>query len=180
MKKFVNKKNALSEVLFDLADKMDEFVQRSMSMKKYWYWEYYKSIEQDIEDRELRRRIYQQIYHLERFKYFEKNGFSFKAIEKLRKLREQDEVVEVRWDKKWRIVIFDIPENKRKVRDLFRNSLKQMGFKLLQGSIWVNPFVDLKEVQDIIKEYRIEKYVVFIAADKISNDLLFKQKFDLL
>lgn len=180
MKKIINQKSGIGEVLISLAGKMSELTQRSLSQKKFWYWEYYQAIERDIKDAKVRRKIYQQIYHMERFGYFEKNGFSDKALEKLRKLKEKNEVVRVKWDKKWRIVIFDIPEKRRSARDLFRESLKQLGFKLLQGSIWVNPFGDLNEVHALIKEQNIERYVVFIAADKISNDLLYKQKFDLL
>jgi len=41
------------------------------------------------------------------------------------------------WDKKWRIVIYDIPEDKRGVRDLFRRRLKEWGFKLWQKSTWI-------------------------------------------
>lgn len=44
------------------------------------------------------------------------------------------------WDKKWRIVIFDIPHRNRFVREVLRGSLKQLGFRLLQKSVWVHPF----------------------------------------
>src|SRR3989344_9532575 len=33
-----------------------------------------------------------------------------------------------RWDKRWRVVIFDIPENRRGSRDLFRKTLRAAGF----------------------------------------------------
>ena len=40
----------------------------------------------------------------------------------------------------WRIVIFDIPETQRKVRNFLRQKLKQLGFKLWQNSIWISPY----------------------------------------
>ena len=46
----------------------------------------------------------------------------------------------VRWDKKWRIVIFDIPEKYKRIRDLFRMNLKLMGFYNLQESVLVHPY----------------------------------------
>jgi len=156
-----------------------ELFQRSISIKKNWYWEYYESIKNDIENKEERRKIYQQIYHLERFSYFNKKGFSSKGIEMLLKLKNRKEIKEKKWDKRWRIVIFDIPENKKKIRDSFRIKLKGLGFKKLQDSIWINAYGELNDVQNVVKRYGIAKNVVLIASDKISNDLYFMKKFNL-
>ena len=41
------------------------------------------------------------------------------------------------WDGKWRIVVFDIPEDKRKLRNIIRYHLKKIGFLQIQGSVWV-------------------------------------------
>ncbi len=43
------------------------------------------------------------------------------------------------WDGKWRMVFFDIPEDKRQYRDYLRNTLKLIGFKKVQGSVWIYP-----------------------------------------
>ena len=64
-----------------------------------------------------------------------------------------------RKDGKWIMVIFDIPERKRKMRDLFREALQVLGFKFFQKSIWVCPHDVLKEIQGIIQKYTLEKYV---------------------
>jgi len=45
-----------------------------------------------------------------------------------------------RWDKKWRIVIFDVRETRRFCRDSIRASLKNLGFKYLQDSVWLYPY----------------------------------------
>jgi len=41
-----------------------------------------------------------------------------------------------KWDGKWRVIIFDIPANKKKVRDFLRNRLKILGFKQLQKKVF--------------------------------------------
>lgn len=46
--------------------------------------------------------------------------------------------IEESWDGKYRIVIWDIPENKRRIRDLLRRRLKEWGFKNWQRSVWVS------------------------------------------
>ena len=52
------------------------------------------------------------------------------------------------WDKKWRIIIFDIPEKyKRRARDALREKLQKMKFYPLQKSVWVCPYSCEKEIQ---------------------------------
>lgn len=46
----------------------------------------------------------------------------------------------VRWDGKWRILMFDIREKRRKVRFQLRQLLRGAGFVRLQDSVWVCPY----------------------------------------
>ena len=71
-------------------------------------------------------------------------------------------------DKKWQMVLFDIPEEKRKDRDMFRKNLQYLGYKKLQKSIWVCPYDVLEETKDLIKRYKIKPYVELLLVKKIS------------
>lgn len=72
-----------------------------------------------------------------------------------------------RWDKKFRLVIFDVPVEKSKNRTAFTRKLKEMGFKLVQKSIWVCPYPCEDEV-DFLKEiYEVRPYVRVVTAEKI-------------
>jgi len=177
-----NQNKKIKDTLISLAENYYEFAKRSKSVKQFWYWEYYQSIEKDIQDAKLKRKIYQQIYHLERFGYFNEQGFTTKALAKIKKWHNKDKEFKAlpKWDKRWRIVIFDIPEIRKTARDQLRFFLKELGFKMLQNSNWICPYGDFDEIQNFIKEEKIEKYVILIVSDKISNELLFKKKFDLL
>ncbi|QQG43099.1 MAG: hypothetical protein HYW45_02750 [Candidatus Daviesbacteria bacterium] len=73
------------------------------------------------------------------------------------------------WDGKWRIVIFDIPEQKRLVRDLFRRNLKKWGFKHLQKSVLVSKQDIFSKLTAYVKELGIERWVVVIESDRLSN-----------
>lgn len=44
------------------------------------------------------------------------------------------------WDGKWRIVFFDVPEQKRPLRDYLRGVLKRFGFYEFQRSMWIYPY----------------------------------------
>ena len=55
-------------------------------------------------------------------------------------MREYHIPPQVRWDGKWRILMFDIHERRRRVRTQLRHLLKGAGFVCLQDSVWVYPF----------------------------------------
>jgi len=74
----------------------------------------------------------------------------------------------LRKDGKWHMVLFDIPESKRRNRDLFRRALQYLGYKKLQKSIWVCPYDVLKETKELIKRYNIEFCVELLLVNKIS------------
>jgi len=74
------------------------------------------------------------------------------------------------WDKKWRVVLFDIPEDEREARDAFRGHVDYMGFFCLQKSVWVYPFDCRNEIDFIVELLDIKKYVRFIIADHIDNE----------
>lgn len=86
-----------------------------------------------------------------------------------------------RWDKKWRIVIFDIPEKKlgKQQRNLVRAKLQTIGFYQLQKSVWVYPFPCQKEVQLICETYEVNPFVNIITAEEIYNDDFLKKHFKL-
>jgi len=84
-----------------------------------------------------------------------------------------------KWDGKWRIVIFDIKEFRKRDRDKLRRILKGAGFYHLQDSAWVYPY-DFEDKLILIKSYmKIGKDVLYIIADKIENDKYLREYFQL-
>lgn len=57
-----------------------------------------------------------------------------------------------KWDGKWRLVIFDIAEKKRKFRETLRNQLKKLGFGMWQKSVYVTPNPVMGEVNEFLKD----------------------------
>lgn len=55
------------------------------------------------------------------------------------------------WDGKWRVVFFDIAEISKRTRNRLRSKLKELGFGMLQKSVWLTPHdigLDLYEFID--------------------------------
>ena len=84
-----------------------------------------------------------------------------------------------RWDGKWRILIFDIPERRRKAREQTRRTLSTLGFKRLQDSVWVYPY-DCEDLITLFKvEFRLGKDLLYLIADKVEFDDSLKKHFGL-
>ena len=84
-----------------------------------------------------------------------------------------------RWDGKWRIVVFDIPEHHKNLRENFRGKLMELGFKKIQNSVWITP-LDVQGVIKLLTEtYGLDKYVHFVLADQISGEKELIEKFDI-
>lgn len=74
-----------------------------------------------------------------------------------------------KWDKKWRIVLFDIPEKDRVFRDILREHLRELEFFKLQHSVFVSPFPFEKPILELISLYSAEAYVRVVTATYIDN-----------
>lgn len=84
-----------------------------------------------------------------------------------------------KWDGKWRMVIFDIPEKKRKARGALRDKLKELGFKELQKSVFIYPYECEDEINFIVEVFEIRPYVRFLKVDSFTNEEQYKLKFKL-
>lgn len=85
-----------------------------------------------------------------------------------------------RWDGKWRIVAFDIPESNKKARDALARTLKNMGFRKFQKSLFVHPFECKNEVDFVIEYFQLRPFVRLITASNIDNELHLRKDFNLL
>jgi len=85
-----------------------------------------------------------------------------------------------KWDKKWRIVIFDISQLKKQYREAFRGKLKQLGFYPLQKSVWIYPF-DCRDEIELLRDFfgLSQKEVRLIVAENIGPDNFLKKHFKL-
>lgn len=84
-----------------------------------------------------------------------------------------------KWDKKYRVVIFDISEQRKKIRDQLRGILKSFGFILLQDSVWVYPY-ECQEIIDLLKQYlELKEDVIYMTVESIENDKWLKEEFKL-
>jgi len=70
-----------------------------------------------------------------------------------------------KWDGYWRTLTYTIPEDKRSIRDEFRQELVWSGFGMLLNGCWISPNNLENEVKILIEKYQIEPYVHFFVAE---------------
>lgn len=75
-----------------------------------------------------------------------------------------------RWDKKWRIVIFDIPVKFNKAREALRNKLKNFNFYQLQKSVWIYPYPCEDEILFLAKIFQIEPFIEIFTTEELLRE----------
>lgn len=81
------------------------------------------------------------------------------------------------WDKKWRIVIFDIPNKFTRARNALRIKLQELGFYQLQKSVWVYPYDCEDEILFIANFFKVERFVEILTVEKLLHGNKVKQIF---
>ena len=84
-----------------------------------------------------------------------------------------------KWDGRWRMIVFDVPERRRKVRNRLRAVMREVGFVRLQDSVWMYPY-DCEDFVALLKaELKIGKDVLYAIADTIEHDKSLRRQFNL-
>ncbi len=84
-----------------------------------------------------------------------------------------------KWDKKWRVVIFDIPEKRKQLRGEVRTILTGIGFVRLQDSVWIYPY-NCEEFVVLLKaELGLGRDVLYLIVDRVEDDRALRIHFKL-
>lgn len=72
-------------------------------------------------------------------------------------------------DGKWRLVIFDVPEKRKRDRDAFRRKLLELGFVRLQDSVFASPYPCKDEIDFLANYLNISDFVTLATIEKIER-----------
>jgi hypothetical protein len=148
-----------------------------LTRQKEWERYYPSSIERTI------RRLYRKGY----VTIAQENGMPVVKISK----KGQTEVLRYdlkkmsipssqEWDGKWRIVLFDIPEGERRIRNIVRGKLQSMGFYQYQKSVFLYPYPCTKEIEYIREILMVPHDLKLILAEDIENASDLRRHFNLV
>lgn len=174
-------KNTLTEkFLLFLADWFD--------FNSRWSWKTFMAMPDDprlrhhrrwmkkyIENRRKKQKLYRAFRALERREFFQEKilgntrGYILSPKGQLKILRLKIKQLDKRklQNNFWLMVLFDIPERLKKMRDIFRKILHELGFEQLQKSVWITPYNVLKELKELIRNCHLEKFVKYLFVKEI-------------
>jgi DNA-binding transcriptional regulator PaaX len=84
-----------------------------------------------------------------------------------------------KWDGKWRLFMFDIPESIKTSRVSLSRKVLEMGMKSFQKSVFISPYPCEDELRKAVRFLRVEKYIRLVIASEISDEDRFKKMFGL-
>ncbi|HEX9721968.1 MAG TPA: CRISPR-associated endonuclease Cas2 [Candidatus Paceibacterota bacterium] len=136
------------------------------SLKEAVYPELWK-MRKEYERKRRRKDFSQFVYYLKKKGYIRIKNLeqtegvvlTEKGLERLTETRKLFVERKKRKDGRWQMIIFDIPEEKRKLRRMLREYLSFLGYEMLQQSVWVCPYDVEKETEEFLREYSIDPYV---------------------
>jgi len=94
-------------------------------------------------------------------------------------MKTRDLLGSEKWDLKWRVAAFDIPEKFAVLRNRVRFILKRAGFIQLQHSVWVFPHECEELIQLIKHESKLTPYILYGVLERIENEERLKKLFKL-
>ena len=84
-----------------------------------------------------------------------------------------------KWDHKWRVVIFDVPNEKSKLRAELTRGMRMYGFFLLQKSVWIYPYPCDEFVKTLQVHLELNDHVVYMIAETFGGDKNIRKHFKL-
>jgi DNA-binding transcriptional regulator PaaX len=84
-----------------------------------------------------------------------------------------------RWDGRWRLVCFDVPDTERTARRVLRQKLCEFGFLQVQKSVYIYPY-ECNDIVSILQDYfRLRPYLFYATTDHVLNDGRFRRHWSL-
>ena len=86
-----------------------------------------------------------------------------------------------RWDGKWRLVIFDVPEKYKKAREALRRKLKELDLIRFQDSVWITPYPCDDEIRFLREIFTIPFNVDIVETNDLKHhEIKLKKYFNIV
>ncbi|MCX6765637.1 MAG: CRISPR-associated endonuclease Cas2 [Candidatus Moranbacteria bacterium] len=120
--------------------------------------------------------IRQSIRRLQKQGFVEKRGNKY-VLTKMGKILakyvlNRKKTLDKKWDNKFRVVIFDIPEDKRKIRNWLRQELYLLNYRKLQESVFISKHSLTEDLIKEIKRRKIGNYVNYLLVEKVYKNII--------
>lgn len=141
---------------------------------------FYSHLDEREKAREIRRIVY---YMKDRGYLAGEYEFGLQITDKAKDILKKREIELLTitpqkvWDKKWRIICYDIPVSHSAARRALQEKLRSYGYFHLQGSVLITPFPCLDDIKTITAAYDVADYVTYFEAINLMNEKVMIRRF---
>ena len=82
----------------------------------------------------------------------------------------EESLVSTSWDGYWRIILLDIPEERKNEREALRYLLKKAGFACLKNSVWISMYPFEHLFTNIKNDLGLTTELIIMVTDKIDKE----------
>ncbi len=83
----------------------------------------------------------------------------------------------IRWDGKWRLVMYDIPVKRGRKDKIISNTLKRLGFLKIQNSVYISPYSCFDEIEFMREYYFLGMNIKYFIVTKIEDQEAYRTYF---
>jgi len=128
-----------------------------------------------LDKRERQRELKRIVYYMKEQNYLSGDylhGLQITDKARQRLLRRDGLKIQPQeiWDKKWRIIIYDIPEKHKNSRNQLTHFMRTSGFYQLQKSAWITPFPCRDVIEALTARLHIDQYVTYFESTHLDNE----------
>lgn len=143
---------------------------------------YFRNMDERKRERELRKALrYMRAKGLAQGSY--EHGLKLTKKGRLRAEKAELDNLQIKpskiWDKKWRLVFFDIPEEYKSGRDALTSKMRLLGLKQLQKSAWIYPHECRQEIELVSVRYRVAPFVTYVETSYIDSQEKLQKLFNI-
>jgi DNA-binding transcriptional regulator PaaX len=102
-----------------------------------------------------------------------------KARLKARQVTEDGLTIPERWDGRWYLITFDIPESKKVARNQLIITLKKHGFINYAKGLWLIPYNPTRLVASLRKQLGLKSEIRLIVAQAIDGESKYRKHWDI-
>lgn len=146
-----------------------------------------KRLAKHLDERERAREARRIVYYMKGQGYLAgdyEHGLELtdKARQRLQNLGSTNLVLQPQpvWDHLWRIILYDIPDEKRSARQALQHKLRMYGCFQLQRSVLITPFPCLADIETLSAQYEVDSYVTYFEAQNLRNETVLIKRFQKL
>lgn len=110
-----------------------------------------------------------EVFESERSQYFRLTNEGKQKLNNIN-LECESSLVSTKWDGFWRIIIIDLPEERKNEREALRYLLKKAGFICVKNSVWISMYPFEHLFTNIKKDLNLSSEMMIMVTDKIDEE----------